>query len=101
MQVLRQAGIFVFIRSVFLKGLLLTDPDHLPADLRDAAGPLKRLSFLAARANMSIAEAAFSYVHHQEGVGSLVIGADTARQLRENCALMSGCLLHTCDAADD
>ncbi|MCE2832938.1 MAG: aldo/keto reductase [Chitinophagaceae bacterium] len=89
LQVLRQAGIFVFIRSVFLKGLLLTDPGHLPADLRDAAGPLKRLSFLAARANMSIAEAAFSYVHHQEGVGSLVIGADTARQLRENCALMA------------
>jgi len=89
LQVLRQAGIFVFIRSVFLKGLLLTDPGHLPADLRDAAGPLKRLSFLAARANMSIAEAAFSYVHHHEGVGSLVIGADTARQLRENCALMA------------
>lgn len=86
---LRQAGIFVFIRSVFLKGLLLADPDHLPADLLDAAGPLKKLSVLASRAGMSMAAAAFSYVHHREGIGSLVIGADTAQQLRENCALMS------------
>lgn len=86
---LQQAGIFVFIRSVFLKGLLLTDPDLLPADLLDAAGPLKKLSVLASRAGMNMAEVAFSYVHHREGIGSLVIGADTAQQLRENCALMS------------
>jgi aryl-alcohol dehydrogenase-like predicted oxidoreductase len=88
LKALREAGVFIFIRSVFLKGLLLADPDHLPADLREASGPLKRLSVLAARAGMSMAEVAFSHVLHRKGVGSLVVGADTAQQMRENLSLM-------------
>lgn len=85
---LHRDGVFVFVRSVFLKGLLLADPDELPAGLADARAPLMRLRALAGKAGMSVAEAAFSYVRHRDGVGSLVVGADTPDQLRENIRLL-------------
>lgn len=92
---LHRDGVFVFVRSVFLKGLLLADPDELPAGLADARAPLIRLRALARQAGMSVAEAAFSYVRHREGVGSLVVGADTPDQLRENIRLLDIPLLPT------
>jgi aryl-alcohol dehydrogenase-like predicted oxidoreductase len=85
---LHRDGVFVFVRSVFLKGLLLADPDGLPVGLADARAPLIRLRALAHHVGMSVAEAAFSYVRHRKGVGSLVVGADTPEQLHENIRLL-------------
>ena len=81
-------GTFVFVRSVFLKGLLLEPPDRLRQDLQEAGPHLHSLAGLAARASLTVAELAFSFVRHMEGVGSIVFGADHPGQVRENVRLL-------------
>lgn len=78
------AGTFVFVRSVFLKGLLLESPDRLSPGLEDAAPFLRSLRRMAEQSSLTVAELAFSYVRHMRGVGSIVFGADHAGQVREN-----------------
>jgi len=82
------AGTCVFARSVFLKGLLLASPDRLDAGLADAVPYLRSLAGLAERASLTVAELAFSFVRHLEGVGSIVFGADNPGQVRENARLL-------------
>jgi aryl-alcohol dehydrogenase-like predicted oxidoreductase len=86
---LSAAGTFVFARSVFLKGLLLEQPDRLRPGLQEAGPHLLSLARLAERASLTVAELAFSFVRHMEGVGSIVFGADHADQVRDNVRLLN------------
>lgn len=88
LEAMADAGVFVFARSVFLKGLLLESPDRLAGGLEVAAPYLRSLARLAERASLTVAELAFSYVRHMRGVGSIVFGADHAGQVRENVRLL-------------
>lgn len=84
---LKAAGIIVFVRSVFLQGLFFRDPDTLPAGLSEA-GPYLRILREAARIEgMTVAQLAFGHVRDLPGVTSLVVGAETADQVRENLRL--------------
>ncbi len=74
----------VFIRSVFLQGLFFMDPDQLKGNLTNAAPYLVRLRELAATAGMSVAQLAFSYIKDREEVTSIVFGAVTPEQVRQN-----------------
>jgi aryl-alcohol dehydrogenase-like predicted oxidoreductase len=82
------AGTFVFVRSVFLKGLLLESPDRLSPGLEDAAPYLRSVARMAEQSSLTVAELAFSYVRYMRGVGSIVFGADHAGQVRENRRLL-------------
>ena len=84
---LRQAGRIVFVRSVFLQGLLLIE--HPPNELAVAAPYMKALRELAAASGLSAAELALLFVRDTKGVSSLVIGAETVEQVRENAALFA------------
>lgn len=84
---LRRAGRIVFVRSVFLQGLLLVE--HPPKELALAAPFLKALRQLADANEVSVAELALLYVRDIEGVSSLVIGAETDEQIREDTALFA------------
>jgi len=87
---LHGANITVFIRSVFLQGLFFTDPSALKPRLRDAEGPLRSLIGLAQGEGVSIAQLAVSYVRDAAGPCSLVIGAETERQVNDNIRLIDG-----------
>ncbi|MGN6530661.1 MAG: aldo/keto reductase [Ginsengibacter sp.] len=90
MEILIQNDVKVFIRSIYLQGLILMDENQVPDHLSFAKAPLQQLRKIAASVNKEIKEIAFSFVRDTPGVTSLVIGAETIGQLKENLALLSG-----------
>lgn len=86
---LKDAGKAVFVRSVFLQGLFFMDPDSLTGNIADAKPYLQKLNQLAGEEGISIAQLAMRYVMWTPGVASLVIGAETPEQVRENAAMVS------------
>lgn len=90
MQTLVDNQVKVFIRSIYLQGLILMDENEVPDHLSIAKAPLHQLKTIAASVNKEIKEIAFSFVRDTPGVTSLVVGAETISQLKENLALLSG-----------
>jgi aryl-alcohol dehydrogenase-like predicted oxidoreductase len=66
------------------------DENQVPDHLSFAKTPLQRLKKIASSANREIKDVAFSFVRDTPGVTSLVVGAETIGQLKENLALLSG-----------
>jgi aryl-alcohol dehydrogenase-like predicted oxidoreductase len=66
------------------------DENEVPDHLSIAKAPLHQLKTIAASVNKEIKEIAFSFVRDTPGVISLVVGAETIGQLKENLALLSG-----------
>ncbi len=89
---MKQRGITVFVRSVFLQGLFFLEPDEIrdPLLIEAAVPHLSALRRMAEQENMSVAQFAISFIRDIPGVTSLVLGADTPAQIQENVALMEG-----------
>ncbi len=85
---LRERGVTVFVRSVFLQGLFFLDPDRVsdPILVEHALPKIRLLRELAEKEEMSVAELAISYMRDVSGVTSLVLGADTASQVSSNAS---------------
>ena len=83
-------GFTVFARSVYLKGLLVADPDSLPPVLAAARGPLLRLEAEAAALGLRRADLALAYVLSLPGVTSVVLGMETLDQLHDNVRSAQG-----------
>ena len=89
MQTLINNDVKVFIRSIYLQGLLLMEEEDLPAHLSSLKHYLQQIKAMAAAANKSINDLAFSFVRDTPGVTSIVVGAETIEQLKENIQLLS------------
>ena len=87
---LHEANKIIFVRSIFLQGLFFMNPESLTGNLEDAKDLLLKLDRLVNKEGMSIQQLALSYIRDMEGVSSLVIGAETPEQVRENIKLMEG-----------
>jgi aryl-alcohol dehydrogenase-like predicted oxidoreductase len=85
---LRHSQKQLFVRSIYLQGLFFMDPAQLPERMKPAAPWLVRLHALADAEGMSVPELAFSYIHHMPGIASIVFGAETPEQVKENIALL-------------
>lgn len=89
-KMLKEKGIAVFVRSVFLQGLLFKDVNTLPSGvLQGAKEPLIKLRKIAEEENLSIGSLAISYIRDLEGVVSLVMGAENEEQVKENVSLIN------------
>jgi aryl-alcohol dehydrogenase-like predicted oxidoreductase len=86
---LRQKGIIVFVRSVFLQGLFFLNPDELAPNMKDAREPLLQLRQLAKEEKIPVAQLALSYIRDMDGITSLVIGAEEPEQVRSNVELIN------------
>ncbi len=80
-------GVAVFLRSVYLQGLLLMPEAEVPEMLRSVIPVRRRLAALAESAGMPTAELALRYMLSQAGVTCVLTGVETTGQLRENLAL--------------
>ena len=79
-------GVALFARSVYLQGLLLMADSKVPPGLA-AVLPVKRtLESLAAECGMRLGEFALRYALSLDGIKSVVVGAETPGQLRQNLA---------------
>lgn len=90
----------VFVRSVYLQGLLLMPEGDIPEPLRPVVPVRRALEQLAADAGMSLAELAVRHMLGVPGVTSLVMGVETVAQVEANVALFDrGPLTTDLDAA--
>jgi aryl-alcohol dehydrogenase-like predicted oxidoreductase len=82
-------GVAVFVRSVYLQGLLLMPENEIPPALQAVVPARRALTAVAASAGMTLAELAVRYMLGQTGVTSVITGVETVAQVRENIALFS------------
>ena len=92
-------GVAVFVRSVYLQGLLLMPEQEIPAALVPVIPVRRALAAIAAEAGMSLAELAVRFMLGVPGVTSLVIGVDTLAHLRANLTFVGRGPLDTVLAA--
>lgn len=74
----------VYIRSVFLQGLILMDPDDLPEYMSFARPLLYRIKSVADRLIVTRHELALGYLKAKVPEAKLVIGVDTPSQIKAN-----------------
>ena len=95
-QTFLQAGVFnvaqqrrvaVFVRSVFLQGLLMMRDEEILPELAAAVPVLARLRVLAREAGLTMQELALRYVLGLSGVTCVLTGVDSLMQMRENIRL--------------
>lgn len=85
---LRKAGMMIFIRSVYLQGLIFRDPDKLEEGMEFARETLVKFRMLCDKYNLSPATLAISYVSSLKGFTSLVLGCDNPDQVNSNAELI-------------
>lgn len=78
----------VFVRSVYLQGLLLMPEASVPEFLGSILPVRRELEAIANRAGISMAALALRYVLSLEGVTSLLTGVETREQLVDNVELL-------------
>ena len=82
--VAKELGKAIYIRSVFLQGLLLLDENQLPFAMRGFAPLVGRIGLFCKRHNVEKGVLALGYLNKAFPNGKIVFGAETAEQVREN-----------------
>jgi aryl-alcohol dehydrogenase-like predicted oxidoreductase len=84
------AGKKLFVRSVFLQGLIALEPREAARRLPLAAEAVQSLAAFCEYHCVDPREFAIGYVRHRAPGALLVIGAETPAQIRDNCDLVAG-----------
>ena len=85
---LEQSGMMVFVRSVYLQGLVFQKPETLAPHMEFARPTLEKFQYLCKKYELTPAALALSYALSLPGVTSLVLGSEKAEQVQQNLALM-------------
>jgi aryl-alcohol dehydrogenase-like predicted oxidoreductase len=83
LQSLKELGIELHVRSIFLQGLLLMDPRQLPPKLTHAALALATTQARIRQAGLTTLEAALGFVLAQDHVDIAVVGVTSRNELAE------------------
>jgi len=83
---LAACGVEVHVRSAFLQGLLLREPDALPTFFQPLQPKIKQLRALADEAGVPLPAALLLFAAGAPGVARAVIGVDSVANLHENLA---------------
>jgi aryl-alcohol dehydrogenase-like predicted oxidoreductase len=81
---LRASGKTVFVRSVFLKGLIVLPEDRVPAALGAVIGAKRRLRELAQACGREVLEMALQYALSLAEADCILIGCETLAQLQQD-----------------
>lgn len=82
-----EKGKTVYIRSLYLQGLLLMEPDELPSRMDHCRKSLEDFRKVVRRSGITSKQLALGFVLQNAPNASIVFGAETARQVRENVSL--------------
>ncbi len=85
----RDLGIEVHLRSVFLNGLLFLPPDRVPSQYKGAAGRLSRARRLIAEGRSDPLQAALGFALSRPEANAVIVGAATAAELQAVIAAAS------------
>lgn len=81
------SGMMIFVRSVYLQGLVFQEPDKLDPRMEFARDTLVKFRGLCEKYRLSPAVLALSYALSVPGVTSLVLGCETPAQAARNAEL--------------
>ena len=84
LQALKDSGMIVFVRSVYLQGLVFKKPEELDERMDFAKNTLIKFRALCEKYAMTPAELSLAFVLSLPGVTSLVLGAEKKEQVLEN-----------------
>jgi aryl-alcohol dehydrogenase-like predicted oxidoreductase len=73
-----------YIRSVFLQGLILMEPEDLPKHMSFAKPVLAKIKSLSHELNLTRQELALGYLKEKIPEAKLIVGVDTSEQLINN-----------------
>ena len=85
---LKQLGVEIHVRSVFLQGLYFKDLYNLPETLLPLRPYLRKLHEICNSFNISISSLALNFVKQNKNIDKIVIGSDSVCQLNENISAM-------------
>jgi aryl-alcohol dehydrogenase-like predicted oxidoreductase len=77
-------GVAIFIRSVYLQGLLIMPEEQIPPALRDIVPVRRRLENIAVEGGMGLAELCVRYMLACEEATCVLTGVETEAQVRGN-----------------
>lgn len=77
----------VYIRSVFLQGLLLMKPEDLPARMAFAKPTLSKINNLCAQYKYTRQDIALLYIKGKYPQARIIVGAETPAQLEQNLTI--------------
>jgi aryl-alcohol dehydrogenase-like predicted oxidoreductase len=86
-RIAEEKGKSVYIRSIFLQGLILMKPEQLPDRLNFARPVLEKLNQLCHAFNMNRQEMAIGYVKSKYPTAHVIFGAETPDQVKINSAI--------------
>jgi len=76
-----ERGLQVFVRSIFLQGVLLTPPDLIPERVALLAPYVASVRAVARRARVSVSALALGWVKRRPGIAGVVVGANSCQEL--------------------
>lgn len=79
----------LFVRSVYLQGLLFLPEEEVLPELVDVIPVRRELQRLAYQAGMSLSELAIRFLLSIQGITCLVVGAESVEQVIDNARLVS------------
>jgi aryl-alcohol dehydrogenase-like predicted oxidoreductase len=74
----------VYIRSVFLQGLILMEPEDLPSNMSIAKPVIERIKSISNELGLTRTELALGYLKAKMPGAKMIMGVDTAEQITEN-----------------
>jgi aryl-alcohol dehydrogenase-like predicted oxidoreductase len=74
----------IYVRSVFLQGLLLMKPAELPLNMTFALTILNRLEAISGKTGLTKRDLALGFAKYAYPTARIVFGVETSRQLKEN-----------------
>lgn len=86
---LEKSGMMVFVRSVYMQGLVFKDPENPGAGMEFAVPTLRKFRNLCEKFGLEPATLAMSFVLSLPGVHSLVLGSEKVVQVEQNAALLN------------
>ena len=89
LEMFSKRGTLLHGRSIYLQGALLMSPESLPSELQALIPTLSQIREFAEHEQMPIAHFLLSYVARINGVSRLVIGVNSASQLKETFKFLS------------
>lgn len=89
-QSLADHGMMIFIRSVYLQGLVFKNPENLDERMSFCREPLERFGVLCREFDMNSAQMCMSFLLSVPGTTGLVLGCERPEQVTENAALVNG-----------
>jgi len=85
---IQEAGMMIFVRSVYLQGLVFREPESLEPRMEFCRETLEKFRRLCKKYEMNPAELALAYAFSIPGVTSLVLGSETVEQVEQNVELV-------------